>query len=91
MKRHVQMRGCLAGLLLAWSLVGGCHKPAVTEKPVPDPLLTSKKAIEGRPHSMDEPARSEDLLAPPPPPGYLAPQANDAPVAHLLGVRAAQK
>ncbi|MFM7152144.1 MAG: hypothetical protein ACKO23_20135 [Gemmataceae bacterium] len=32
-----------------WVGLTGCTKPVVREKPLPDPLLTSKKPIEGKP------------------------------------------
>ena len=33
--------------------LAGCHQSAVQQKPPPDPLLISKKPIEGRPHADD--------------------------------------
>jgi hypothetical protein len=91
MARRLLMHSVLAGLLFTW-LLAGCHKPAVREKPVPDPLLTSKKPIEGRAHATDglSPGR-DDVLPTPPSPGIDAvkPRAAEAPVVRLLGVRQA--
>lgn len=59
----------LAGAIL-WGGLAGCTRPAVREKPLPDPLLTSKKPIEGKPHVTDTgPSRLEELPPPPPIPG----------------------
>ena len=62
------------------------------EKPVPDPLLTSKKPVEGRAHLTDDRSvEREDLLPPPPPPApdFLTPRPNDS-VVRMLGVRPVQ-
>jgi hypothetical protein len=53
-------------VLVLWGGQAGCHRPAVREKPLPDPLLTSKKPIEGK-AQFAEPA-PRDLEVPPPPP-----------------------
>ena len=88
MRRHA-MQFVLAGLIL-WAGLSGCATPVVKEKPVPDPLLTSKKPVEGRASLTDDrPAEREDLLmpAPPPPPDmdFVVPRANDT-VVRVLGV-----
>jgi hypothetical protein len=85
----------LAGLLLLGSLTG-CTKPVVREKPVPDPLLTSKKPVEGRSGLSDaDRGVSEDLLPPPPPPasGLEMPRraADDADIVRLLGVERVER
>jgi hypothetical protein len=66
--RNLLMRLVLASLLLG-GMVGGCYKPAVREKPVPDPLLTSKKPVQGRhPDDRDGPAPDGEFPRPPAPP-----------------------
>ena len=57
-------------LLLAGSIVLGCHKPVVQQKVPPDPLLISKKPIEGKPDAP-EPAPSRIDPQPPPTPRRL--------------------
>lgn len=77
-------------MLLGLLAVVGCHKPAVREKPIPDPLLTSKKAIERKPQfTAAGPAAREELPPPPPVPVERAdaPLAADVPVVQLLGPR----
>jgi hypothetical protein len=54
----------LSAALLAAAL--GCHTPAVQPKTPPDPLLITKKPIEGRPTSAG--AGLSARLEPPPPP-----------------------
>jgi len=71
MRRTVGRVGLLTLLLTGLTL--GCHKPMVQHKPPPDPLLISKKPIEGKPE-VGEPVqavRIEPLPPPLPPP--LAP------------------
>ena len=83
------MQGVLAGMLLLGGLTG-CHKPAIREKPVPDPLLTSKKPIAGRTIGTDGHATAgEEWLPPPPPPGadFLSPR-REGIVVRMLGPRA---
>jgi hypothetical protein len=67
----------------------GCNRQAVREKPLPDPLLTSKKPIEGRPHVAEAPFLARDDIPPPPPrppetPGTISPEPS---VVQLLGAR----
>jgi hypothetical protein len=64
------MRRPLRRLALAAALgvLAGCHQPAVQQKPPPDPLLISKKPIEGRPHAAAEGGVDAARLQPPPPP-----------------------
>ena len=64
------MRHILLTPLLLVALVGfvGCHKPAVRDKPLPDPLLTSKNYIKGRSSSQEPSGPREELPLPPPPP-----------------------
>lgn len=88
--RHLLRLGGLT-LMFAWVAQTGCHKPAVREKPLPDPLLTSKKPIEGRPHvtSANLVAREE---IPSPPPRPLGERdrpggSSDLPIVQLLGPR----
>jgi hypothetical protein len=52
--------------LLVLGLELGCHKSAVQHKEPPDPLLVTKKPVEGRPR----PAEGADTVyrEPPPPP-----------------------
>lgn len=77
-------------VVVIWGGLAGCHKPAVREKPLPDPLLTSKKPIEGKPHAPEAPRPH----VPPPPPmpasadkGFAS-MAQDVPLVQLLGPRA---
>ncbi|MBY0232982.1 MAG: hypothetical protein K2W96_27185 [Gemmataceae bacterium] len=58
----------LAGLLLLAS-VGCQQKQLVKEKAPGDPLFTSKKPVEGRPHLAGAVAPPEEVPLPPPPPG----------------------
>ena len=55
-------------LLFALGVFVGCHKPAVRDKPLPDPLLTSKKPIEGRTIFQESSDPREELPLPPLPP-----------------------
>ncbi len=77
--------------VVVWGGLAGCHKPAIREKPLPDPLLTSKKPIEGKSHPAGAEVRPQ---APPPPPmpagldKGLASMRQDVPLAQLLGPRA---
>ena len=67
MKRRYLGTFVLAGLVITLGLAG-CTKPVLRDKPPPDPLLTSKKPIEGKPASTDtRPAPDEDLSPPPRP------------------------
>jgi hypothetical protein len=86
------MHGILAGVLLGGA-VAGCHKPAVREKPVPDPLLTSKKPIAGRTIGTDSHwAAGEEWLPPAPPPGADFPRSRgDATIVRMLGPRAPEQ
>lgn len=61
--------GLLAGLLLLTSF--GCQqKQLVKEKTPGDPLFTSKKPVEGRPHLAGAVVPAEEIPLPPaPPPG----------------------
>jgi hypothetical protein len=90
MMRRILTQVVLAALLLGVAQAG-CTKPATREKPVPDPLLTSKKPIEGRSRPMDGQPEREDLLPPPPPPAVdsLTLPDGKVPVARMTGVRPA--
>lgn len=87
---------CTAGLavILFWCGAAGCKtNNTVKEKPLPDPLLTSKKPIEGRSFSPGASLASrEEIPAPPAPPPLPAgaPTSAEASVVHLLGVRPAR-
>jgi hypothetical protein len=65
MRRGLRLIGTLT---LLGSATLGCHKSSVEQKVPPDPLLISKKPIEGQPHPdlKDLPQRPDPL--PPPPP-----------------------
>jgi hypothetical protein len=60
----------LVRLFLATVLIGGvglgCNRQVVQQKVPPDPLLTSKKPLEGKPNSAES-AFSARLEAPAPP------------------------
>ena len=87
--RRVLSQAVLAALLIGAGAIG-CTKPMVKEKPVPDPLLTSKKPIEGRSLSSDnQPPASEDLLPPLPPAGtdFPVPRGSDGTIVRMLSVR----
>ncbi len=63
-------------LLLAGGIVLGCHKPVVQQKVPPDPLLISKKPIEGRTDAVEPaPAARIDPQPPPTPRRRLSPPA----------------
>src|SRR4051812_26441031 len=87
------MRRMLCTTGLALSLLGaaaGCQKQVVHEKRLPDPLLTSKKPVEGRPHFADHAAPPRDDIPPPPPPPRDVPGIGLGPqpsVVQLLGPR----
>jgi hypothetical protein len=59
------LRAVLLSLLLG-GVVLGCHKPMVQQKVPPDPLLISKKPIEGR-SQLGEPVLSTRIDPQPPP------------------------
>jgi hypothetical protein len=71
MRRTVGRVGLLTLLLTGLTL--GCHKPMVQHKAPPDPLLISKKPIEGKPELAEpvQAVRIEPLPPALPPP--LAP------------------
>lgn len=73
-------------MLVLWGT--GCHKPAIHERPLPDPLLTSKKPIEGKPHVTESAPLARDTLPPPPPrptqDRAFTSTAKDVPVVQLL-------
>jgi hypothetical protein len=82
------MQGLFTGVLITGAITG-CTKSAIREKPVPDPLLTSKKPIAGRTMSTDGHSRDgEDLVPPPPPPSadFLAPR-REGTIVRMLGPR----
>lgn len=79
-------------VLVVWGSLLGCTRPAVREKPLPDPLLTSKKPIEGKPHVTETGPSPAEEWPPPPPrpadePGQF-PTTSEVPVVQLLGPRA---
>ena len=75
MRRTIGGVGVLTLLLTGFTL--GCHKPMVQHKPPPDPLLISKKPIEGKPE-VGEPVRAARLdPLPPPLPRRDTPPASD--------------
>lgn len=60
---------CMTGLavLILWCGAAGCKtNQAVREKPLPDPLLTSKKPVEGRPSTEVSGLAAREVLPPPP-------------------------
>jgi hypothetical protein len=77
----------IVGIALVFLSVFGCHKPVVREKGLPDPLLTSKKPIVGKPHLESAPEITEKIPPPPPPPamkGTLS-MKQEVPLVQLLG------
>ena len=73
-----------------WCGLTGCTRPAVREKPIADPLLTSKKPVEGKAGLSD--GRSlppEQMILPPPPPPTEAAPPRDT-IVRMLGVQGAQ-
>jgi hypothetical protein len=87
MRRALGMAGL--AVLVVWVGLAGCTKPAVREKPLPDPLLTSKKPIEGKAHLTESWPAGEALPPPPPPPADRDRPSfgADVPVVQLLGPR----
>ena len=82
MRRYLWVVGFI-GLV---GLIGftGCTKPVLRDKPPPDPLLTSKKPIEGKQHLGDaRPVSTEEMPAPPPKPPF---EEEDRAI-RLLGIR----
>ena len=71
-------------LLVALGMFVGCHKPVVREKPLPDPLLTSKKSIEGRSTFREVSDSHEEMPLPPPPPAQPIPGGTES-VVNMLG------
>jgi hypothetical protein len=68
MRHFVRVVGLMA-LVSGITLGGGCtSKPALRDKPPPDPLLTSKKPVEGRPLAGDGRMAPGEDYAPPPRP-----------------------
>jgi hypothetical protein len=65
MGRH--LRWITLGGLLLLGAVMGCHKNAVQTKVPPDPLVTTKKPVEGRPrtHAPEDDAMPEPPAPPP--------------------------
>jgi hypothetical protein len=61
------VRAALAALLLGGAAVG-CTKSAVRQKTPPDPLLVSKKPVEGVPQTAPQ-ATARGEVPPPPYPG----------------------
>lgn len=81
MRRHRWALG-LGSLVVGIIVTAGCaSKPVMKEKPPSDPLLTSKKPIEGRPHLGDARMPADEDYSPPP-----RPADNERP-ARLMGVR----
>jgi hypothetical protein len=82
MRRYLWTVG-LGSLISAIGVVTGCaSKPVMKEKPPADPLLTSKKPIDGRPHISDTRLPADEDYPPPPRP------ADDQPV-RVMGIRPA--
>jgi hypothetical protein len=80
MRRYLWTAG-LTSLIVAIGVITGCaSKPVMKEKPPADPLLTSKKPVEGRPHISDTRSAADEDYAPPQRP------AGDQPV-RVMGVR----
>ncbi len=77
-------------LLVFWASQIGCNKPAVREKPLPDPLLTSKKPVEGKAQFADWGDRAEELPPAPPLPPLPRVATAEASVVQLLGPRTPQ-
>jgi len=74
------------GLLVVWGALTGCQRAVVREKALPDPLLTSKKPVEGKPHMMaPESIVREVVPAPPPMPAEVRQCSEDRPIVQLLG------
>jgi hypothetical protein len=91
MIRRTWIQGVLASVILGGA-VAGCHKPAVREKPVPDPLLTSKKPIAGRTiGTATRSPREEEWLPPPPPSGAEFLPRRDATIVRMLGPGATEQ
>ena len=51
----------------------GCSKPVVREKPIADPLLISKKPVEGKQHLGVSREPTDDIPPPPPAPTVRLP------------------
>jgi hypothetical protein len=67
MRRSLCSLAC-AGLVFTVALVGCSSKPVLRDKPPPDPLLTSKKPVEGKVYPGEAPPPATDEFAPPPRP-----------------------
>jgi hypothetical protein len=70
-------------LVLGIAVLAGCTKPALREKSPPDPLLTSKKAIEGKPFGSEVRTVPTEDYSPPPRPAVE----DEARPVRLLGVQ----
>ncbi len=65
MRRRLRRWGLMTLLLGGMTL--GCTRAAVQHKEPPDPLLVTKKPVEGRPRRADADL-APDAMQPPPPP-----------------------
>jgi hypothetical protein len=74
MGRKLRCIGWITSLFLGGALLG-CTKSALQQKPVSDPLLVTKPAVEGRKHTAQ--ASPLHRMEPPPPP--TAPADVDSP------------
>jgi hypothetical protein len=66
MGRKLLLQSALATGLLAGALVG-CHKNAIQRKEPPDPLLVTKKPVEGRPRPAETTTAWNEPTPPPVP------------------------
>lgn len=66
MRRYLWSIGLFAFFIAV--TLSGCTKPALRDKPPPDPLLSSKKPVEGKPHISDARSLTDEDYSPPPRP-----------------------
>jgi hypothetical protein len=66
MARKLRHIGCIA--LLISGALPGCTKTAVQQKSIPDPMLVTKSAVEGRHAAQASPIRRGEPAPTPPTP-----------------------
>ncbi len=73
------------GSCLSAALLCGCHKNAVQHKEPPDPLLVTKKPVEGRPRSPETTTAWNEPTPPPVPDHEVGPLTAPQHVASVPG------
>jgi hypothetical protein len=85
--RRLLPLSALAVAIIGGGLLGCSSKPVVREKPVADPLLVSKKPVEGKQNLGTSRAPLNEDIPPPPPPRDPPPPPPTARLAPRAGGR----